>query len=75
MSSAEDSHRVSTVHLGNICPSPIAEVVRASVVEDTDPSVPDPYGGGPEGFGTVYTQVGAACAGPVARLPEFLADR
>lgn len=42
---------------------------------DPDQSVPDPYGGGPEGFATVYAQVEAACAGLVARLPELVADR
>ncbi len=42
---------------------------------DPDQSVPDPYGGGPGGFETVYAQVEAACAGLVARLPEYLADR
>jgi protein-tyrosine phosphatase len=42
---------------------------------DPDQSVPDPYGGGPEGFSTVFAQVEAACAGLVARLPEYLASR
>ena len=42
---------------------------------DPDQSVPDPYGGGPEGFATVYAQVEAACAGLVARLPELMAGR
>lgn len=42
---------------------------------DPDQSVPDPYGGGPEGFATVYAQVEAACAGLVARLPELIATR
>lgn len=44
-------------------------------VGDPDQSVPDPYGGGPEGFATVYAQVEAACAGLVARLPELIAAR
>lgn len=130
MSTAEDPYRVSMVCLGNICRSPIAEVVLREMVEqegldvvvtsagtsswhvggpmdpgsaavladlqemvgdrrrprvvllrdsdpdgDADQSVPDPYGGGPEGFATVYAQVEAACAGLVARLPELMADR
>lgn len=54
---------------------------RVVLLRDLDPdgepdqSVPDPYGGGPEGFATVYAQVEAACAGLVARLPELMADR
>ncbi|SDN81460.1 protein-tyrosine phosphatase [Klenkia soli] len=170
MSTAEDPYRVSMVCLGNICRSPIAEVVLREMVEqegldvvvtsagtsswhvggpmdpgsaavlaehgldptrhvaqqmtadrveefdllvamdrsnladleemvgdrrrprvvllrdfdtdtDTDPdgdpdrSVPDPYGGGPEGFATVYAQVEAACAGLVARLPDLVRER
>jgi len=42
---------------------------------DPDQSVPDPYGGGPEGFTTVYRQVEAACAGLVARLPALMDRR
>jgi protein-tyrosine phosphatase len=52
-----------------------------ALLRDFDPdgepgqSVPDPYGGGPEGFETVYAQVQRACRGLVARLPVLLAAR
>jgi protein-tyrosine phosphatase len=52
-----------------------------ALLRDFDPagepgrSVPDPYGGGPEGFETVYAQVAAACQGLVDRLPVLLAAR
>jgi protein-tyrosine phosphatase len=51
------------------------------LLRDFDPdgapgqSVPDPYGGGPEGFETVYAQVEAACRGLLDRLPVLLAAR
>ncbi|MCW2507136.1 MAG: protein-tyrosine-phosphatase [Modestobacter sp.] len=52
-----------------------------ALLRDFDPdgapgqSVPDPYGGGPEGFETVCAQVEAACRGLVDRLPVLLAAR
>lgn len=58
-----------------------ADHPRVVLLRDFDPdgadgqSVPDPYGGGPDGFETVYAQVEAACAGLVTALPGFLADR
>ena len=42
---------------------------------DPDQSVPDPYGGGPDGFATVYAQVEAACAGLVVALPDLMRNR
>ncbi|MCW2584014.1 MAG: protein tyrosine phosphatase [Klenkia sp.] len=58
-----------------------ADHPRVVLLRDFDPdgpdgrSVPDPYGGGPEGFETVYAQVEAACAGLVAALPGLMAER
>ena len=52
-----------------------------ALLRDFDPdaapgsSVPDPYGGGPDGFEVVHAQVEAACRGLLARLPELLAAR
>ena len=60
-----------------------ADRPRVVLLGDFDPdgarmpnrSVPDPYGGGPDGFETVYAQVEAACAGLVRQLPALLAAR
>jgi protein-tyrosine phosphatase len=54
---------------------------RVALLRDFDPdgepgqSVPDPYGGGPADFETVYAQVEAACRGLIDRLPVLLAAR